>query len=89
MIIGMLGIGITRRHRVVIVIVSIGYLVLGCSSSSSDPTPISCIGEDTMNTGMTHIVGGLVSGQTYYWRIKSEDSRGGQTISPVQSFTTL
>ena len=79
-----------KRKRGLLVVTAglvIGMLVLvscGGGGSSSDPNPPSQPVADLQSQPVAN----LAAGTTYYWRVLSQDSRGGTSASGVFSFTT-
>ena len=86
----LLPLGLPGKRKSWLLVVSsgivLGLLVLvSCGGGgSSDHNPPSQPVSDLRN----HTVSNLVAGTTYYWRVLSQDSRDGTSISGVFSFTT-
>ncbi len=86
-LLGLTGIGTAQGRRwrsvvITLIVLGVAGLMTSCSGDGNGGTSPDTRGE------VSYTKSGLSSNTTYYWKVIAEDGQGGQTETPVRSFTT-
>jgi hypothetical protein len=76
-----------ERRRYLIVLFLIFFGLANCSGGDSGSGESNSEGNGDGDGAMSMTIPGLISGQTYYWKVTTKDGVGGETDSQVYHFT--